>query len=114
MDDPKFLFDTKAISDELHVRDEVLTRLLKNFSQTLAKNLLMLDAALAVEDIAQARAILHVVKGTAGNLRLDRIYEAAHSMHEAVLAKAPDNRVTTLFKVFKDESMAFIRFAKTL
>lgn len=113
-DSSVFSYNIEAISEELHVRGEILTKLIKNFSNTLVQNLFLLDASMAMGDVVQMRAILHVVRGTAGNLRLNRIHDSAQDMHEAVQAAAPQDRISELFKIFRNESLAFIRFAKEL
>lgn len=104
----QFHYDIESVSQELHVRPQVLEKILKSFSNTLNQKILKLDGLVARNDIAQIRAILHEVEGTAGNLRLKSVYESAGRMHKAVKAKEPFEKVSALFKIFKNESFLFI------
>lgn len=76
--------DFQSISEQLKVRPEILKRLIKSFALSLNDKMKGLDEALGKNDAAQMRAILHEIKGTAGNLRLNTITGAENVMHEAV------------------------------
>jgi HPt (histidine-containing phosphotransfer) domain-containing protein len=104
----QFNYDLAAVSQELHVRPEILTRLLKSFSVTLAQKIAQLDDFIAKNDVLQIRAIMHEVKGTSGNLRLKQVYEAADIMHVSVKAGDPKEKIITLFEAFKKEAVLFI------
>lgn len=104
----QFQYDMAAVSQELHVRPEILVRLLKSFSVTLAQKIAQLDELIPKNDVLQIRAIMHEVKGTSGNLRLKKVYESADVMHVAVKAGDPQEKVLPLFTTFKNESALFI------
>ena len=75
-----------VISGELHVRPEILKKIITSFAGTLAVKLAELATACSKDDVARARAILHEVRGTSGNLRLEKVYVTARALHEAVKA----------------------------
>lgn len=104
----QFSYDVTAVSQELHVRPEILTKLLKSFSNTLAQKIAQLDEFMLKNDVVQIRAIMHEVKGTSGNLRIKQVYEAADIMHLAVKAGDAPEKIVPLFATFKKESMLFI------
>ncbi|MFA6378521.1 MAG: Hpt domain-containing protein [Candidatus Omnitrophota bacterium] len=114
MDDDikQFSYDTLAVSQELHVRPEILTKLLKSFSNTLSQKIAQLDDFMLKNDVIQIRAIMHEVKGTSGNLRLKQVYEAADAMHVSVKAGDPAEKITELFGVFRKEAFLFIDYFK--
>ncbi|HOD12563.1 MAG TPA: Hpt domain-containing protein [Candidatus Omnitrophota bacterium] len=115
MSDPgSFVYDLNAVSQELHVRPEILSRLLKSFSGTLAQKIAQLDEALPKNDIVLVRAIMHEVKGTSGNLRLNDVYRSADAMHVAVKASDPMEKVGPLFDTFRAESYKFIDHFKNV
>lgn len=103
-----FIYDLNAVSQELHVRPEILSKLLKSFSTTLTQKIAQLDDAFPKNDIVLIRAIMHEVKGTAGNLRLKDVYATADAMHLAVKASEPAEKVKPLFDAFRAESYKFI------
>jgi hypothetical protein len=105
-----FSYDLNVVSQELHVRPEILSRLLKSFSVTLAQKIAQLDEALPKNDIVLVRAIMHEVKGTSGNLRLKDVYQTADVMHVAVKAR----EVKPLFDTFRAESYKFIDHFKNV
>lgn len=78
--------DFDAISQQLKVRPEILKKLIRSFALSLSDKMKGLDEALGQNDASKMRAILHEIKGTAGNLRLETITGAEHVMHEAVKA----------------------------
>ena len=93
--------DYVRISQELKIRPEILQRLILSFSKTLMDRMKTLEEALMVSDAQKMRAILHEIKGTAGNLRLASISEAEAPMHEAVKANASREETHEYFKVLK-------------
>ena len=109
-----FSYDLNVVSQELHVRPEILSRLLKSFSVTLAQKIAQLDEALPKNDIVLVRAIMHEVKGTSGNLRLKDVYQTADVMHVAVKAREPMEKVKPLFDTFRAESYKFIDHFKNV
>ena len=102
-----------AISQELHVRPEVLKRIVTSFAQTLAEKIIPLEDALLKDDAIRARAILHEIRGTSGNLRLTKIYDAARILHEAVKANEEKNNLLKYFETLKSYALALTEFIKT-
>ena len=90
-----------AISQQLKVRPEILKRLIKSFSFSLGGKMASLEQALAKNDALLMRSILHEIKGTAGNLRLDTISSAENVMHEAVKAGEAPQKLTEYFATLK-------------
>ena len=108
----EFQYDINKVSEELHVRAEILEKLLKSFTGTLALKIDELDVFVPQNDIDKVRAIMHEVKGTSGNLRLNKVYETADTMHVAVKAEEPQEKIIELFNAFKKESELFFNHMK--
>lgn len=104
--------DINAISQQLGVRPEVLKRIITSFAQTLSQKTSDLQDALAKDDALRARAILHEVRGTSGNLRLSNVYDSARILHEAV--KVGDQKANLLkyFEALKAASVELSEFVK--
>lgn len=102
--------DIEAISQELHVRPEVLKRIITSFSKTLTDKMINLEQALLKSDIVGMRVLLHEIRGTSGNLRLAKIYSAALDFHEAVKADAKREKLNQFFSVLKARSLALSEF----
>ncbi len=109
-----FQYDVATVSLELHVRPEILNKLLKSFSNTLAQKIAQLEEATLKNDVLQIRAIMHEVKGTSGNLRLKQVYETADKMHVAVKAGDAPEIIAPLFEAFKKAAFLFIDYYKNL
>ncbi len=103
----EFHYDIAKVCEELHVRSEILEKLLKSFSGTLSQKIAQLDELVPLQDIDKIRAIMHEVKGTAGNLRLEKVYRTADTMHVAVKEDQPQEKIVELFNIFKEESNLF-------
>ena len=97
----KLNIDYAAISQLLKVRPEILKKLIVSFSKSLEEKSKDLEAALAKNDAMQMRMILHEIKGTAGNLRLETISEAENVMHEAVKAGEDKAKLEEYLKTLK-------------
>ncbi len=104
--------DIDAISRELHVRPEVLKRIIAGFSKTLSEKIVQLEGALAKSDTVKMRALLHEIRGTSGNLRLAKIYSSAMDLHEAVKANAENEKLQQFFSVLKSRSAVLDEYAK--
>ena len=93
--------DYAGISQQLKIRPEILKKLILSFSKTLLEKIKVLEEALAKNDAMQMRMILHEIKGTAGNLRLETISEAENVMHEAVKSGEGKEKLEGYFKTLK-------------
>ena len=107
-----FTYDLDAVAQELHIRPEILKRLLESFSVTLAGKVVQLDDLVPANDIEKIRAIMHEVKGTSGNLRLAKVYQTADKMHVAVKAGEAQEIILEYFNAFKVEANAFFQSIK--
>ncbi len=91
----------EQISQLLKVRPEILKRIILSFATSLTDKMKNLEEALAQSDEARMRAILHEIKGTAGNLRLTTITTAENVMHEAVKAGENPGKLREYFVTLK-------------
>ena len=90
------------ISQQLKIRPEILKKLIKSFSLALLDKMKILETALASNDATQMRAVLHEIKGTAGNLRLSTICTAENVMHEAVKGGEKKEKLAEYLKVLQE------------
>ena len=82
----EIFIDVDKISQELRIRPQIYTKLLKSFALNLTGKLSLLNQAMTTNDRDQMRMILHEIKGTAGNLRLSSISAPEAILHIAVKA----------------------------
>lgn len=74
--------DIKALAEELCVEENDALRLVQTFIETTEKDLFLLEQALADQDTDQVGKLAHHIKGTASNLELTTITEAALAIEE--------------------------------
>ena len=98
------MIDIDAISKEMHVRPEVLKNIMSSFMKTLTSKLTELAEAHEKSDVTRMRAILHEVRGTSGNLRLQDVYSSAVTLHEAVKAGEGREKTTTYLEDLKKKA----------
>lgn len=96
--------DVEGVSKELKIRPEIYVKIVKSFAVALSGKMNVLSDALAVNNMDQARMILHEIKGTAGNLRLKNISDAEAVMHIAVKAGENPKTLETYFETLKHET----------
>ena len=109
-----YQLDVAAISQELRIRPEIYLKIVTSFAQNLAGKMAALNTAVAANDTAQMRIILHEIKGTAGNLRLKNLMAAEIVMHEAVLKGEPKDTLSKLFEGLNAEVLRLQEFIKAL
>ena len=102
--------DIQKISEQLRVRPEILKRLIGSFSTTLNAKLQELNQAMSKDDVLKMRAILHEIKGTSGNLRIDQLYAAIEVMHVAVKAGEDKVKITQYFEIVKQKADELTQF----
>ncbi|MFA5059996.1 MAG: Hpt domain-containing protein [Candidatus Omnitrophota bacterium] len=107
-----FEYDAIAVSQQLHVRPEVLKRIVISFSKTLQEKIAGLQEAFNNGDVLKMRALLHEIRGTSGNLRLEKVYSTARVMHEAVKSGEDKNNVAQYFEGLKSSAAQLFEFAK--
>ena len=113
MTQENFSYDFALVSAELCIRPEVLKRLVVSFGKTIATKTHALEAALADNDIVKARAVLHEVRGTSGNLRLASVLAPAKMLHEAIKANESSEKIAQHLSNFKAKTEEFICFANS-
>ncbi len=92
-----FHLDIDKVSQELRVRPEILKRLIISFSKSLTEKILNLKQALDLNDVTKARALLHELKGTSGNLRVTDVYQAVDVLHVAVKTSESPEKIHDYF-----------------
>ena len=100
-------YDIEKVSQELHIRPEVLRRIATSFATTLSAKIQDLQEAMAKDDVLKMRAILHEVRGTSGNLRLEDIFSSARTLHEAVKASEDKTNILEYFEALKSRLIEF-------
>ena len=80
--------------------------LLKKF--TAQNNLETLDAALAENNLAEAAASAHTVKGLAANLSLPRLQAVAAELEQALKGGAKDDELLTVFRTVYTDTLAAV------
>ncbi|MFH1359855.1 MAG: hypothetical protein ABIJ41_02325 [Candidatus Omnitrophota bacterium] len=108
-----FEYDINKVSEELHIRTEILNRLVHSFANTLSQKIITLEEAVTKNDIITMRAILHEIRGTSGNLRLESVLAATKIMHEAVKAEKDSGSIPGHFKVLKEKSDEFKNYIES-
>jgi len=106
-----FQLDIEKISQELRVRPEIFKRLVISFSKSIVEKMRILEQALTQDDSVKARAILHELKGTSGNLRLQPVFEAVETLHVAVKAGEPKVKQQEYLANLKSRCQEFIEYA---
>lgn len=66
-------------------------RLLKQFSKSNAHKLLLIEEAIARQDYEEARSIIHAVKGVAGNIGAENLFNAAQELESSLKKKDINN-----------------------
>jgi HPt (histidine-containing phosphotransfer) domain-containing protein len=89
-------YDATALIEELELDQEDIVELLTDFREFLVETLPQLEAAINSENITDSRSIAHSVKGSAGNLRVNAVYETAKQMQDV----ADENDVAQLKKLW--------------
>lgn len=100
----KLSIDVDQISKELRIRPEIYIKIAIGFATNLSQKLISLNNALAENNKEEMRRILHEIKGTSSNLRLQNISEPENIMHIAVKSGEPTENLEKYFKTLKNES----------
>jgi len=105
--DMPITFDLDALKSELELDHEDVVELIGEFRTFLIGTMAELEKAIHAKDFAKARSLAHSVKGSAGNLRVTKIFEIAKSMQ----FKVDEGQVQELSKMLpglKMEAEAFL------
>jgi HPt (histidine-containing phosphotransfer) domain-containing protein len=106
--------DVTKVSQELRIRPEVYTKILRSFVDTLQQKVAMLHQALAAQDHETMRKILHEIKGTAGNLRLVNISTAEERLHQAVKSQEQADKLHEYTQTLQSESERLYQYVRQL
>jgi len=98
--------DVDKVSEELRIRPQIYIRLITSFASSLSGKMKALNEALESNDTDQMRMILHEIKGTAANLRLQSLLRAEDVMHVAVKGGEAQKQ---LYKYFADLSAESVK-----
>ena len=108
-----FQYDAVKVSEELGIRAEVLERLVTSFADTLAEKIKALETAFNDNDVLKMRALLHEIRGTSGNLRLETVISSAKIMHEAVKSGFSKNIIGDYFQDLQKRAGEFQEYIKS-
>jgi two-component system sensor histidine kinase/response regulator len=75
-------YDAAALIEELELDQEDIVELLTDFRAFLVETLPQLQSAITSEDLESSRSLSHSLKGSAGNLRVNAVYETAKKMQD--------------------------------
>lgn len=106
-----FQLDIEKVSQELRVRPEIFKRLVVSFSKTIVEKMQVLEQALSQSDSVKARALLHELKGTSGNLRLQPVFAAVDTLHVALKAGESKEKQQEYLATLKTRCQEFIEYA---
>lgn len=99
-----FSLEIEKISAELRVRPDILLKLITSFSNSLPQKIGNLREAVLQNDTMKMRSLLHELRGTSGNLRLQPLAQAVIVMHEAVKAGQPQDKITEYFQAVFEQT----------
>lgn len=89
-------FDVDALIEELELDQEDIVELLADFKDFIEETLPQLVSAVQEQNITESRSLSHSIKGSAGNLRINKVYETAKKMQDAADAKDGETLNTLL------------------
>jgi len=107
---PQNILDVDQVSQQLKIRPHIYVKLVKSFAESLPQKLNSFNDALMSNDRDQMRMILHEIKGTAGNLRLNTIIGPETVLHTAVKAGGAPDILLKHFDILKTESERLLQY----
>jgi HPt (histidine-containing phosphotransfer) domain-containing protein len=106
-------YDINALIEELELDKEDIVELMDDFKDFIKDTVPQLEEAINSNNCAEARSHAHSIKGSAGNLRINFIYETAKVMQD--LADAEDsNRLKELLPELKIQIEEFVEEVKDI
>lgn len=106
--------DVTKISQELKIRPEIYLKILVSFTHTLKDKVVLLQEALTARNFDEMRRILHEIKGTSGNLRLPTISSHQETLHVAVKAQEPQEKLLEYMSRLKDETDKLYQYVQKM
>jgi PAS domain S-box-containing protein len=82
--DPQFPINIRRLSERLRCKKPLMLKLLKNFSLNHADVTDRIRHALAESETESACALIHALKGTAGNLSAEQLHSAAERLEASI------------------------------
>lgn len=95
-------FDIDALIKELELDKEDIVELIEDFREYLPPAIKELEDAIAQGDLQASRSAAHSIKGSAGNLRVQAVYECAKKMQDEADAGNSDALAPLLEQIKKD------------
>jgi len=112
-EDPAAYLDLEETLDRLGLDRDIYLRLLKTFHDRFANAGAHLDTLIGAGDANQIKDYVHSVKGVAGNIGANRLFQAASSLeHSAKSGDLPDAESVLAFKTACEDTLKII--AETL
>lgn len=100
-------YDIQALLSELGLDQADILEILKEFRGFLEGALPKLENAMLAGNLPEARSLSHTIKGSAGNMRVQAVYQTAYKMQAA--ADAGDwATLKLLFAQLKGEAQEFL------
>lgn len=90
--------EKKEILNELQISEDVYKELLGDFFVSAESHIEKLKQYLESEDFENARYVLHTIKGSSANLRLDRIVDAIESLSEEIKGSGNAGKISKKFE----------------
>lgn len=106
-------YDIDALIEELELDREDVNELLVDFREFLEETMVDLESKVNGEELVEARALAHSLKGSAGNLRVNQIYGTAKAMQDVADA-GNAAELKSLMVVLKQQSIDFLEESKDL
>jgi HPt (histidine-containing phosphotransfer) domain-containing protein len=106
-------YDADALIEELELDKEDIEELMTDFKEFIIAELPELESAIEAGNCSEARSHAHSIKGSAGNLRINFVYETAKVMQD--LADASDaDKLKELLPELKKQIEEFLEELKDL
>ena len=114
MSENEIHIDVDRVSRELKIRPDIYLRIVSSFAETLGQKMTDLSQALESRDYERMRKILHEIKGTSGNLRLQTIFGPQETLHLAVKAQESYDKLQQYTDILKSETAKLQVYVKEL
>ena len=100
-------YDLQALVTELELDQADIVELMLEFRTFLSDTIPQLEKSISAGDLPSSRSLSHSIKGSAGNMRVQAVYQTALKMQAA--ADVTDwATLKTLFVQLKTESQEFL------
>jgi two-component system, sensor histidine kinase and response regulator len=102
-------FDIQAMISELELDREDVVELLQDFRTFLVETLPNLETAISSGDLKISRSLSHSIKGSAGNMRVNEVYQTALKMQDTADAGDIADLVNSRLNIFDPNQSYWIR-----